>query len=190
MKPPPTAARRKRERPMPTLRGGLRARTCCSDRPSSCAQQAPRTRVSLFNLLLSLSLSLLATPLLVVLLAPSFGSSFVVVAPSNKARPLPRWRGGSSSSASSEPHNQHRIQHRLPRLPATGGGSRGISNSKVLGFRESKTRRHSLQDEILEGVAAALEPPAAEVRPASRAGSSPRQQGWTYQRHACKDPRE
>lgn len=154
---------------MPSSPGGLHA--CCLDRLSTRAQ-APR-RVSLFNL------SLLLTPLLVVLLRPTFGSGFAVVAPSTKTWSLPRWWGGSSTSVSMHQRSrssaaqfQHRNQHllRLPAATAAGAATRG--NSKVLVFRESETRRYALPDEMLEGVAAALTPPEAEVRSISQSGSS------------------
>lgn len=148
---------------MASSHGGRYA--CCLDRVSSGDAKATRVS-SCFNL----SLSLLILPLLLVLLRASFGSSFVVVAPSTKSWPLPQWRGGSDTSISmhqrsrsSEAQDQHQqlLLRRLPAPTASADLSRG--NSKVLVFRESETRQHALQDEILEGVAAVI-PPAVEVR--------------------------
>lgn len=152
MNPPPTA-RRKSERYMTSSNWGRCA--CCLERGSSCAR--PARVSSLFNL------SLLALPLLVVLLSPGLGSSFVVVAPSTRLWPLPR-RGGESSTGVSmhqrsrwrEAQNQHQNLLRLPAATTEGAGSRGSSRGLV--FRESETRRHALQDDILEGITAAVTP--------------------------------
>lgn len=153
MSPPPPASRKSEGGMESSPRGRY---TCCLDRVSSCAP----TRVSLFNL------SLLGLPLLVVLLNPSFVSSFVVIAPSTKSWPLTQWRGGSSTTCSVSMHQRSRSsgvqnQRDLLPLPAPTAAAAGAERRGKMS-RESGTRRHALQDEILEGIAAAVTP-AAEV---------------------------
>ena len=144
MEQPRRGGRKSGTRIPPLYVSGVRAEA----RPDArCATVlAAPMRLGLFNLSVVVLL-----PLLGVLVSPIYVSSFVVVVPpTNYMSPAPSSRCGESS-----PSGRGRIRSALAASLASAGASgehrRKLSNA--LG-----TRRHALQDELLEGIAAAAAP--------------------------------